>query len=241
MSTVTARVVKNIIATSTEVPAGDLPRLALEAEQSLEDGLLKEKGITSPPSHDRFADVAGDGMLERVAVYDRYLVVLGPHFREGREYYFADIRGRRDRGANADVRSARRQRRRQRARSSPASAPGRQPNGERRSPCSRWVRATRRSSCSSMKWASTAPGGTLANEVRFGQEGGRPSIEISPGNAVGYSAATYREAVETSMDPLLLPVGGIKSQIYAWNGKGFTKAREEQTGPVFELSAPQLG
>ena len=30
-------------------------------------------------------------MIERVLVYDRYLVVLGPHFRDGNEYYFADL------------------------------------------------------------------------------------------------------------------------------------------------------
>ena len=81
------------------------------------------------------------------------------------------------------------------------------------------------------------PAGTVPNEVRFGQEGGRPSIEISPGNAVGYSAATYREAVETSMDPLLFPLGDIKSQVYEWNGKAFTKAREEKQAPGSAPSA----
>ena len=30
------------------------------------------------------------------------------------------------------------------------------------------------------------------------------------------------------MDPLLLPWGTIKSQTYEWNGKAFTKAREEK-------------
>ena len=30
-------------------------------------------------------------MLERVVVYDRYVAVLGPHFRDGREYFFADL------------------------------------------------------------------------------------------------------------------------------------------------------
>src|SRR6185503_1201687 len=85
------RNIKAIIGTSTDVPPADLPRLAIDAEQSLEDGLLKEKRITSPPSYDRFADVAGDSMLKRIVVYDRYLAVLGPHFREGKEYYVAEL------------------------------------------------------------------------------------------------------------------------------------------------------
>ena len=41
-----------------------------------------------------------------------------------------------------------------------------------------------------------------------------PTIEIQTGTATGYNAGNYREAVETSMDPLLLPWGPIKAQTY---------------------------
>ncbi|HEY3594275.1 MAG TPA: HAD-IC family P-type ATPase, partial [Polyangiaceae bacterium] len=85
------RAIQAVLGTSTDVQPQDLPRFATDAEQSLEDGLLREKRITSPPFRDRVADVAGDGMLERVAVYDRYMVILGPHFRGGREYFFSDL------------------------------------------------------------------------------------------------------------------------------------------------------
>jgi phosphoserine phosphatase len=224
------RAVKTILGTSTDVSGSDLPRLPIEAEQSLEDGLLKEKGITTPPSHDRFADVAGDGMVERVAVYDRYVAVLGPHFREGKEYYFADL--------GVDV------------------SAGQMPLFELRD-----VNGDGKADIVTRKRLGTVgeyreilfitamgpgdvpfilfqhevgihgPTGTITNEVRFGTSGPRPTIEIGTGSAVGYNAGNYREAVETSMDPLLLPWGTIKSQIYEWNGKAFAKVREEKQAP----------
>src|SRR5439155_25422875 len=36
---------------------------------------------------------------------------------------------------------------------------------------------------------------------------------------------------EPSMNPLLLPSGTIKSQVYEWGGKSFAKVREEKQAP----------
>jgi Ca2+-transporting ATPase len=221
------RAVQAVLGTSTDVAPADLPRFAIDAEQSLEDGLLREKRITSPPFRDRVADVAGDGMLERVAVYDRYMVILGPHFRGGREYYFADL--------GVDV------------------AAGQMPmfevrdlNGDGKAEI-----VMRKRAGSAGEWRETlvvlgmakgeapavlfqhetglhAGGGTVTDDVRFGAEGGKPTIEITAGNAVGYSAASYREPVETSMEPLLLPWGPVKAQTFQWTGTGFAKVREEK-------------
>ncbi|MEZ4310313.1 MAG: hypothetical protein R3F14_19915 [Polyangiaceae bacterium] len=68
-----------------------LPQLATESEQALADGLIKQKGLKGAPKYNLLGDVAGDSMKERVLVYDRYLIVLGSHFRKGSEYYFSDM------------------------------------------------------------------------------------------------------------------------------------------------------
>jgi hypothetical protein len=224
------RAAKTILGTSTDVPGSDLPRLPIEAEQSLEDGLLREKGITTPPSHDRFADVAGDGMVERVTVYDRYLAILGPHFREGKEYYFADLGvdvggGQMPlfelRDVNGDGKADIVTRKRL------GNA------GEYREIL--FITSMGQGDAPSILFQHEVgihgPTGTVTNEVRFGNGGGRPTIEIGAGSALGYNAGNYREAVETSMDPLLLPWGTVKAQIYEWNGKSFAKVREEKQAP----------
>jgi Ca2+-transporting ATPase len=217
------RSIKAIVSTSTEVPPGDLPRLAIDAEQSLEDGLLKEKRITSPPVHDKFADLFGDGMLERVAVYDRYLVVLGPRYREGREYYFTDLgvdvsAGQMPmfdvRDVNGDGKADIVFRRR-------IGKPGEYREilvvlsmGTSEQPFQIFQHEV----------GIRGPSGSISNEVRLGAK----SIEILPGNVTGYTAATYREPVENQMDPLLFPWGSIRSQTYEWNGKTYIKTREDK-------------
>src|SRR5262249_54549472 len=85
--------VKNVVGTAPSTAYASLPPLNTEAEQSLHDGLLKDKGLRGAPKFNLLADVAGDGMKERVLVYDRFLVVLGSSFRKGSEYYFSDLGG----------------------------------------------------------------------------------------------------------------------------------------------------
>jgi hypothetical protein len=83
------------------------------------------------------------------------------------------------------------------------------------------------------------PLGSIGNDVRFSTDGGRPSIEITTGSATGYTAATFREPVETSMDPMLLPWGPVKKQVYSYGGKSFAKVREDkQSGVAARGEAP---
>src|SRR6185436_5109135 len=54
--------VKNIVGTASSASYGSLPPLSTESEQSLADGLLKDKGIRGAPRWNLMADVAGDSM-----------------------------------------------------------------------------------------------------------------------------------------------------------------------------------
>jgi hypothetical protein len=217
------RSIKAIVSTSTEVPPADLPRLAIDAEQSLEDGLLKEKRITAPPVHDKFADVYGDGMVERIAVYDRYLVVLGPHYRGGTEYFFTDLgidvsAGQLPlfdvRDVNGDGKADIIMRRR-------VGRPGEYREvlvvmglGTSEAPFPLFQHEV----------GIRGPQGSITNEVRLGAK----SIDILAGSANGYTAATYREPVETQMAPLLFPWGPVRGETWEWNGKTYVKTREDK-------------
>ena len=51
-------------------------------------GLLERR-----PRFELVADVTGDAMKERIAVYDQFLTICGPHYRGGTEFFYRDVGG----------------------------------------------------------------------------------------------------------------------------------------------------
>ncbi|AUX45278.1 hypothetical protein SOCE26_067590 [Sorangium cellulosum] len=216
-----------IVGSAASEAYASLSPLATEPELALTEGLLKSKGIRSAPSYDLVVDVAGDAMRERVIVYERYLVVLGPGFRKGAQYYFEDL------GVDAKEGML-------------PSLTARDLTGDGQAEL-----ILRKRSGSSAKYrevmhvmqfgAGDAPRplfqhevaiatdkGSVVNEVDFVPDGAKTAIRVRPGKATRYDASNYAEGVEQSYDPLLLPWGPIKSQLYKLTGGVFTKASEER-------------
>lgn len=216
--------VKNIVGTAPSPAYASLPSLNNEAEQSLFEGLLKQKGIRGAPRFNLIADVAGDSMKERVLVYDRYLIVLGPTFRKGSEYYYGDV------GDPANL----------------ISCEARDLTGDGTSEILLRKRVGNSSKPREMiqvlsfgssdvpttvfqhEVGITTDAGSITNDVSFVPDGSRTAIKITPGTARGLHAGNYREPTESSYDPLLLPWGTIASQTYKLSGSAFVKASEEK-------------
>ena len=205
-----------------------LPAVLTTPEQALEDGLIRDKKLSSTPSFQGTANVVGDAMRERVLVYDKYLVVLGPTFRKGKEYYFADmsVSGASMKVLGMELREM--------------DGDGRQDIVFRK----RFTKTGQKTSRDVMHVQTFGSGdtpelvfiheigitnakGSIVNDVSFATEGSGQSITIKPGSAKGLEESTYDEATEASYDPLLLPWGTIESQTYKWKGKGFSKAGEK--------------
>jgi hypothetical protein len=214
--------VKNVVGTAPSPAYASLPSLNTEAEQSLHDGLLKDKGLRGAPKFNLIADVAGDGMKERVLVYDRWLVVLGSNFRKGSEYYFSD------QGAEivaCDVRDLTGDGQ------SEIVLRKRLGSGTK----SREMMAVLHFGSSEVpttifqhELAVSTSDGSLQNEVSYLPDGARTAIKVTPGSARGFNAGNYREPTETSYDPVIPPWGSISSQLYRLSGAAFVKASEER-------------
>lgn len=218
--------IEGVVGTAASGAFADLPQLATESEQALADGLLREKGLRGAPRYSFIADVAGDSMKERVLIYDRYLVVLGPTFRNGSEYYWNDI------GVDAangmlphfDVRDV--------TGDSKAELIFRKRFG---------TGGRFREMVQVLRFgASEVPSpifqheigiqtetGSVSNEVIFAPGGDKTAIKIATGTAKGFHAGNYKEATEKAFPALLLPWRTIKSITYKFAGSAFTKASEE--------------
>ncbi len=234
--------IKATVGTSPGTDVSSLGSLLTSPEQALMDGLIKDKKLGAA-SFSFIANVAGDGMKERVLVIGPYLVVLGPTFRGGKEYYFADmaVSGMSMAVSSLEVRDL---------------------DGDGRDELvfkKRFTKSgqkTTRDVLQVFSFGSTDvpelvlrheigienAKGSITNEVSFGSEGGKPTIVIKPGQAQKLDEKSYDEPTESSFDPVLLPWGAIDSQTYKLKGKTFTKSEKTHAvaapAPAPEVSKP---
>lgn len=228
--------VKNVVGTAPSNAYATLPPLSTETEQALADGLIKDKSIRGGPRYNLLADVAGDAMKERVLVYDRYFVVLGPHFRKGSEYFWQDIGVDADRLPSCEVRDLTGDGQAEVIFRKRLGSPTKYREmmqvvtfGSGETPITIFQH----------ELGVTTDAGSINNTVSFVQDGARTAIKISAGAATGFTAASYREPTETGYDPVLLPWGTIASQTYKLSGATFVKASEEKQAAAAVAAPPR--
>jgi hypothetical protein len=215
------------VGTAGGTDSGSLGPLLTTPEQSLADGLIKEKKLGAP-AFSTTANVVGDGMRERVLVFDRFLVVLGPTYRGGKEYYFADM------GVSGHSLSV------QKMETRDIDGDGRDEIVFTKRFTKSGAKTTREVMHISSYGTADTPEivfqheigiqnakGSITNDVSFGTDGGKVALTVRPGTAKGLEEKTYDEPTESSFDALLLPWGSIESQTYKWKGKGLSKVGEK--------------
>lgn len=217
--------VKNVVGTAPSAAYASLPSINTEAEQSLYDGLLKEKSLRGAPRYNLLANVAGDAMKERVLVFDRYLVVLGSNFRKGSEYFYADLGVPGGDVLSCDVYDLTGDGQSEILLRKRVGSSGRP---REMIQVLKFGSAEAPNSIFQHEVAITTPDGAISNQVSLVPDGPRSAIKITPGTARGLHAGNYREPTETSYDPLLLPWGTVASQTYKLSGGVYAKAAEEK-------------
>lgn len=217
--------VKSIVATSGATAGGALPPLPLEAEQGLDAALLRPKHLGAQPARALYGDVVGDGALERVAVYGGYLTITGHRYREGKQFYFAEL-------GVSDASMVRR-------------LELRDADGDGKSEIivqKRFGAADKyREVLQVLKVGSDevpapvfqhevgikTPEGSVANKVQIKSRGKGFAIEISHDDAEGFEPGTYQEPKPGNMDSALLPWESVSSRTFEWRGSGFEKVDEK--------------
>lgn len=231
------RGIRTVVASSKSRPAGELPALLTEPEQSLKEGLLRQWSLPDAPDYEFIADIAGDGMNERVLVHDKWLVVLGPHFRGGSEYFFADL--------GASARSGQIPRFEVRNLTGKAKAEiwlekriGTKTSYREVVEVLGFGPGDRTLSLFRHEVGIKTPEGVIRNEVKLVPEGGKTVIEVRAGSATGYTAESYKEPIERTFHSMLFPWGSVKARRYAYNGQSFVKIHEESQAPTAVATTP---
>jgi hypothetical protein len=211
--------ISGVVATAPGKSGRALPPLLLESEEGLETQLLRPKNLINA-SREAYGNVSGDAMYERVAVFGDSLAIVGPHYRGGKEFYFADL-GVKDASMvthlelvdfDGDGRSEIVIRKR-------IGAPDKYREiitvtkvGPDETPYQAFAQEV----------GIKTPDGKIENRVSF-KEG---AIEVAQGTSEGFDPATYAEVTPSDMGSALLPWESVGSRTFKWTGKGFEQAGE---------------
>ncbi|MEB2313387.1 MAG: hypothetical protein OZ921_05920 [Sorangiineae bacterium] len=227
--------IRAVLSTSAQPGASALPPFRLEAEQGLEANLLRPNGLSTTPSRVAYGDVAGDAMVEQVAVYGTYLTIVGAHYRGGSQFYFGELGvasanlidslklvdvdgdGKDELVIEKRVGGAERYR----------GVIEISKVGRDDAPYRLFAHET----------AVVTPEGRVVNRVRLVKRGRGFAVEIAQDRAEGFEPGSYREPVSDDMGGALLPWQSVVSRTFAWDGKAFGQV-EEKTGTP-KLSKPR--
>ncbi len=196
----------------------DMPWVPSEPELSMIEQLLQPKGLTArAPDVELVADLAGDGNRERVAVWEQYLTVCGTSYLGGTGFFYRDLAGQL---LKVDVRDV--------------TGRGKGDLVVRRKQ-SVGDGSREYLEVLSIMSATEEPRLTFAHEIsiRHSDEHvddsvhlGRGDIEVSVEPATNWDASSYSEPIATDVEPLLLPWGTVRTQVFKFDGEKFAKARE---------------
>lgn len=227
--------VRGVLSTTASDTPAQLPALPTEAEQAIVDGLLAPQHLAEEaPKIDVVADLTGDDRKERISVFGKFFTICGPGYRGGHQYFWREVAGdivaletRDVTGRGKDDVIVRRRV------STPSSV---------RETLEIWTIAS-----------GDEPAAAFSHEIAIASLDGKSrltnaahvsakQLEISVEPAVGYDAASYHEVASSAADPLLLPWGGVKSEVFKFERGRFVKASEvpqAATATVTASRAPE--
>lgn len=204
-----------------------LPSLAPSGGQSaaFESFLASRSLEGARPAHDLRGDVGADPRPERVSIVDRFLVVTGEGWQEGRGFSFLQLPV----SAAADIRAPRLV----------------DLTGDRKSELVVTLRQSdargSRDVWQVFSFAGAQPQAMFAIETRKatdagaveasvrvapGRRGQPPTIEVRVGRAQGLDARSLVEAPASDAEPILVPWGPVLQRSYRWDGRSFARTDE---------------
>jgi hypothetical protein len=221
-----------MVALVSTSPKGQLKPLVSLVEAGLIDTLVGDRGLRPVPAREAYGELTGGGSLERVALYNNILTIVGPDYRGGSEFFLSEL----------DVNSAAQIQRLElfdfnrdgkdeiviEKRLSPSSLEFRQVVS---------VLAVSSDGVPSQVFvaevAIVTRAGKIENKVSLSKAKGEPSLLISQGSSSGFEFETFREpTLGEGIPSALLPWGPVEARRYTFRGQKFVVAEETPKKPL---------
>ncbi len=218
-----------IVATSDAQGGLALPVLRFENEQGLDKSLLSPKGLGPTPDKVAYGDVSGDKSLEQVAVYGRFITILGGGYRGGKQFFYkdlgvsdasmlptlelADLTGDGREEIIVVKRVGARDQYREYVEVLSVSAKG--------EPFVVFEHET-----------GIASGeGKILNKVSVGKHAGKPALIIAQDVAEGWDQGSFKEPRQSELGAALLPWEDVGEKRFAWDGSAMVQVAEKKVKP----------
>lgn len=217
------------VATSPGSKAKALPPMLTDPEYAMYEGLVLRHNLDVEPSREVYGNIAGDGTWERVALYGRYLALVGSRFRKGEQYVVTDLEVQNPRQVT-------------RLELDDFDGDGRKEIVVvlRIGATDRYrevIEVLRLQPDESTKMVFVheigikSAAGELHNEVTIESKHGERVLEIVPGSCEGFDADSYAEPTPADMDGALLPWGAVASRTFSWQSGQLRKSDETAQKP----------
>lgn len=220
--------VENTINTDEAKRPTDLPRLALgTGQQDFLGSFLSAQSLAgAEPRFDLRGQVAGDSAPERVVVVDKYAVVYGPHYKQGKGFSsFAlpfgmggGLKGAKLEDVTGDGIEE-------------LTCVVRQRNelGSREVWLAISFAEENPRILFGIELRKEAQGGFIESELSVDTKArGAAILRVSLGRSSGLSAESYRETRSAEVEPILLPWEDVLSRAYQFDGKRLSLVDEKR-------------
>lgn len=208
----------------------------LESETGLIQALLEPKSLGLEPARVVHGNVAGGPELERVAIYGHFLSIVGPGYRDGKQFYFNElpvagadsIRRLELKDFDGDGRSEIVIEKRLGSAAEHRDVLEVLKVGKDGVPLQVFAHEV----------AIKTKEGHIQNQVTISGTGPSASIEVAQGKARGFDPATYREPTLEGVHSALLPWESVESRTFRWKGSGLAAVGERSWTPRVKPTSP---
>ena len=212
-----------------------MPPLTTEAETGLIEALLQPKGLSLVPDREVYGELTAEGGPEKVALYGHFLSIVGPGYKQGKQFYFNEL----------DVESAQ-----QITHLSLLDFDGDQLDEivlRKRLGTEKKYREVVQVlklgpegaplQVFGHEIAIVTEDGNITNKLTISGKGKSAKVVIEQGKVTGFDAGNYAEPlIGGSFESALLPWQTAKSRTFAWKGQGLAQVDEKSWQP--KMSAP---
>lgn len=214
--------------------------LTIGPETGLAQALLEPKGLGFVPAREAYGDVTGKGGVERVALYGHFLSIVGPGYKDGKQFYFNELDVERaDQVTRLELRDL---------------------NGDKKDEIILQKRLGSKDKYREViqvlqvgrdgaplqvffhEVAIVTPDGKIENQVEISGSGSSARIQIAQGKAEGFEPGTYQEpTLGKDIPSALLPWQTVKSRSFGWKGEGLAAVDETSWQPKVSAGSGKSG